>query len=100
MKQDGDDSFGTGMMVAALKPDGTMACLREVLKMSVKTSFSSSAQSFNTLLEMLSGPAAFRELMADSVLFKMAADRHRGWSCGGGGVFCGRVVFCALKHNF
>ena len=71
LKQDGDDFFGTGMMVAALKPDGTMACLREVLKMSVKTSFSSSAQSFSTLPGMLSGPAAFRVLMAESVLLSL-----------------------------
>lgn len=98
MRDDGDNFFGTGMMVAALKPDGTMACLRELLKMSVKTSFSSSAQSFSTLPGMLSGPAAFRVLMVEGVFFTLPADRHRGWSCRGGGVFCGRVLFCASKR--
>lgn len=39
MKQVGDDFFGTGMMVAVLKHDGTMACSKNVLKMSVKTFF-------------------------------------------------------------
>ena len=98
MKQAGDGFFGTGMMVAVLKHDGTVACLREMLKMSVKTSFSSSAQSYSTLPWRLSGPAAFRALMVMSVLFTLAADRHRGWSCGGGGVFCGRVLFCASNR--
>lgn len=51
------------MMVAALKHDGTMACSREVLKMSVKTSFRSSVQSFRTQPGMLSGPAALHGLM-------------------------------------
>lgn len=65
-------------MVDALKPGETMACLRELLKMSVKTSFSSSAQSFSTLPGMLSGPASFRVLMVESAFFTLAADRHRG----------------------
>ncbi len=80
LKHDGDDFFGTGMMVAALKSDGTTACSREVWKMSVKTSFSSSAQSFSTRPGMLSGPAALRGLMVASVLFTLEEDRYRGWS--------------------
>ncbi|XP_061139801.1 charged multivesicular body protein 1a isoform X6 [Syngnathus typhle] len=51
-------------MVAALKYDGTMACCREVLKMSVKTPVSSPAQSFSARPGMLSGPAALRMLIA------------------------------------
>lgn len=77
--------------------DGTMAWFKEVLKMSVKTSFSSSTQSFSTLPGMLSGPAAFWVLMVDTVLFTLETDRHRVWSWGGGGAFCGQVLFCASK---
>ena len=77
LKQDGADFFGTGMMVAALKHDGTTACLREGLKTSVKTSLSSSAQSFSTQPSMLSRPVALQMLITESVLFTLAADRHR-----------------------
>lgn len=63
------------MIVVALKHDGTMACFREVLKMSVNKSFSSSAHSFTTLPGMLSGPADFWMLMVESVFFKLKKQR-------------------------
>ena len=66
--------------------------------MSVKTSLSSSAQSFSTQPGMLSGPVALRVFIVESVLFMLAADRHKAWSLGWSGVFCGRVLFCASKR--
>ena len=53
------DFFGTGMMVVVLKHVGTTAVLREMLKMSVRTSASWSAHSLSTLPGILSGPGAF-----------------------------------------
>ena len=78
LKQDGTGFFGTGTMMAALKHAGTVAWFREVLKTSVKTSFSSSAQSFSTRPVILSGPVALRELIVANVLFTLAVERHRG----------------------
>ena len=52
------DFLGTGIMVVVLKHDGTVALLREMLKMSVRTSASWSAHPLSTLLGMLSWPAA------------------------------------------
>ena len=51
--------MGSGMMVVALKQSGMMTWLREMLKISVRTSVSESAQSLSTHPVMLSGPAAF-----------------------------------------
>lgn len=48
LKQAVEAFFGTGMMVVLLKQMGNPAWLREVLKMSVRTSVSSSSQSFST----------------------------------------------------
>lgn len=93
--KNGHDFFGIGLMLAALKHDGTLACFRGGFTMSVKTTFSSSAQSFSTLPGMSSGPAAVQVLMGESVLFTLVADKHRGWSCAGGWATCGRVLFCA-----
>ncbi len=56
------DFLDTGMMVAALKHDGTTAWINEVLSMSVRTQASWSAHSLTTRPGMLSGPAAFRAL--------------------------------------
>ena len=50
--------MGTGTMVALLKQVGTTAWEREMLKMLVNTSFSSSAQLFKTRPGTLSGPEA------------------------------------------
>lgn len=47
--------FGTGIMVAVQKHDGTMAWSSEVLKMSVRTQTSCSAHSFRAHPGMLSG---------------------------------------------
>ena len=47
MKHDGEAFFGTRTMVALLKQVGTTVWLREVLKMSVRISVSTSAQSLS-----------------------------------------------------
>ncbi len=54
-------------MVVDLKHVGTTAWLSEMLKISVKTSVSCSAQSLSTRPGMLSGPAALRGLTLDRV---------------------------------
>lgn len=59
----GDGFFGTRMLVAALKHNGTTARSTEELKMSVETSLNSSAQSFSTRPGMPSGSTAMRMLI-------------------------------------
>ncbi len=80
-------------MVVALKHVGTTAWLSEMLKMSVKTSVSSTAQSLSTRPGMLSGPGALRALILLRDLLSVIT-----WSPGGGGVFCAVVLFCASKR--
>jgi len=55
LKQEGDDFFGTGMMVVTLKHEGTTAWLREMLKMSVRTSVSSAHDQECCQAQRLSG---------------------------------------------
>ncbi len=59
-----------------------------MLKMSVKTSASSTAQSLSTRPGMLSGPGAFRALILLRDLLALSGDSVITWSPGGGGVFC------------
>lgn len=56
--------FRDGVIVAALKHMGTTAWLSEMLKTSVRTSLSFSAQSFCTQPDMLSGPSALGSSVA------------------------------------
>ncbi len=86
------------MMVVALKHVGTTAWLSEMLKMSVKTSVSSTAQSLSTRPGMLSGPGALRALILLRDLLTLCGDSVIIWSPGGGGVFCAVVLFCASKR--
>ncbi len=86
------------MMVVALKHVGTTAWLSEMLKMSVKTSVSSTAQSLSTRPGMLSGPGALRALILLRDLLTLSGDSVITWSPGGGGVFCAVVLFCASKR--
>lgn len=79
LKQDGNDFFDTGMVVVSLKPEGTRAWVRELLKMSLRTSSSSSA-TFGAQPGMLSGMAALWVLILRSVLLTLAGDRHPAWS--------------------
>ncbi len=81
------------MMVVALKHVGTTAWLSEMLKMSVKTSVSSTAQSLSTRPGMLSGPGALRALILLRDLLTLCGDSVIIWSPGGGGVFCAVVLF-------
>lgn len=56
------------------------ACLSEVLKMSVRTSVSCSAQTLSSWLGMLSGPPALRGLVL--VVRRLKTDRSPGhWDC-------------------
>ncbi len=55
------------------------AWLSEVLKISVRTSVSCSAQSFSTRPGILSGPAALRGLILDKVFLTSAGDRQSAW---------------------
>ncbi len=64
------------------------AWLCEVLKISVRTSVSCSAQSFSTWPGLLLGPAALRGLILDRVFLTLAGDRQSAWSLGGVGSFC------------
>ncbi len=52
------------------------AWLSEVLKISVRTSVSCSAQSFNIQPGMMSGPAALHGLILDRVFLTSAGDRQ------------------------
>lgn len=60
------------MIMADLKHVGITAWLRQVIKMSVKTSFSSSLSVYPG---MLSSPATLQGLILDMVFFKPAEDR-------------------------
>ncbi len=86
------------MMVVALKHVGTTAWFSEMLKMSVKTSVSSTAQSLSTCPGMLSEPGALRALILLRDLLTLSKDSVITWSPGGGGVFCAVVLFCASKR--
>ncbi len=66
------------MIVVDLRHVGMTAWLSEVLKISVRTSVSCSAQSFSSRPGMLSGPAALRGLILDSVFLTSAGDRALG----------------------
>ncbi len=66
------------MIVVDLRPVGMTAWLSEVLKISVRTSVSCSAQSFSTRPGILSEPAALRGLILDSVFLTSAGDRVPG----------------------
>ncbi len=71
------------------------AWLSEVLKISVRTSVSCSAQSFSTRPGILSGPAALRGLVLDRVFLTSAGDR---WS-GAPGHWEVWVVFVQVCHS-
>ncbi len=82
------------MMVVALKHVGTTAWLSEMLKMSVKTSVSSTAQSLSTRLGMLSGPGALRALILLRDLLTLCGDSIIIWSPGGGGDLTSEIYEC------
>ena len=69
-----------------------------VLKMSMGTSVSSSAQALSTRPGMLSGPAALRALILERDLLTLAGDRDSTLSTGGGGVFCAGVLSSASNR--
>ena len=95
LRQDTGDFLGTGTMVVILKHDGTVALLREMLKMSVRTSASWSAHPLSTLPRMLSGPAALCWLILRRVFLTSAVVRCSTCLLGGGGVhLCHYIVFC------
>ncbi len=75
------------MIVVDLRHVGMTAWLSEVLKISVGTSVSCSAQSFSTRPGMLSGPAALRGLILDRVFLTTAGDRQSPLSLGDVGSF-------------
>ncbi len=78
-RQDTGDLFGTGMIGVDLRHVGMPAWLSEVLKISLRTSVSCSAQSFSTWPGMLSGPAALHGLILDMVsLHRLETDRAPG----------------------
>ncbi len=66
------------MINVDLRHVGMTAWLSDVLKISVRTSVSCSAQSFSTRPGMLSGPAALRGLILDRVFLTAAGDRAPG----------------------
>ena len=53
------DFFCTGIMVVALKHEGTTVCLKEMLKLSVRTCVSLLIHSLSLRIGVLSGSAAF-----------------------------------------
>lgn len=67
--------------MVALRHVGTTAWLSEVLRMSVKTFVSSSAQSFRTQPGMLSGPNAFLALLLVSNVLTLTPTTQRGLLC-------------------
>ncbi len=83
-----------GMISVDLRHVGMTAWLSEVLKISVRTSVSCSAQSVSTRPGMLSGPAALCGLILDRVFLTSAGDRQSDWSLGCVGSFCAGVSFC------
>ncbi len=87
------------MMVVALKHVGTTAWLSEMLKMSVKTSVSSTAESLSTRPGMLSGPGALHALILLRDLLTLSGDSVITWSPGGGGVFCAVVVLHLFSRS-
>ncbi len=91
--------FGTGMIVVDLRHVGMTAWLSEVLKISVRTSVSCSAQSFSTRPGILSGPAALRGIILDRVFLTSAGDRQSAWSLRGVGSFCADVSFCISNRE-
>lgn len=93
-----DNFFGTGMMVEALRHAGTTTWLSDVLKMSVKISVSSTAQSLSGCPGMLLGPGALWGLILPRDLLTLSGDSVTTQSLGaGGGVFCAGVQFCTSK---
>ncbi len=86
------------MMVVALKHVGTTAWLSEMLKMSVKTSVSSTAQSLSTTPRNVVRTRALRALILLRDLLTLSGDSVITWLPGGGGVFCAVVLFCASKR--
>ncbi len=98
-RQDTGDFFGTGMIVVDLRHVGMTAWLSEVLKISVRTSVSCSAQSFSTRPGMLSGSAALHGLILDRVFLTSAGDRQSAWSLGVVGSFCAGVSFCISNRE-
>lgn len=90
------DFLGGGIMRVALKHAGMTAWLREVLKMSVRTSVRESAQSLSTIPGMLSGPAAFLGFTMSRVLRTSAGSRCYIVRAGRGFCWCGGVVFLKL----
>ncbi len=87
------------MIIEDLRHVGMTAWLSEVLKISVRTSVSFSAQSFSARPGMLSGPTALRGLILDRVFLMLAGDRQSAWSLGGVGSFCAGVSFCILNRE-
>ena len=82
-------------MVVVLKHDGTVALLREMLKMSVRTSASWSAHPLSTLPGMLNGPAALCWLTLCRIFLTSALVRRSNYLPGGGGVLPRhRIVIC------
>ncbi len=69
------------MIVVDLRHVGMTALLSEVLKISVRTSVSCSAQSFSTRPRILSGPAALSGLILDRVFLMSAGDRQSAQVC-------------------
>lgn len=65
-----------GIMVADLRHFGTT---RGVLKISVRTSFSCSAQPQSTHPGMLSWPVALQGLVLDMAVLMLVGVRHRWW---------------------
>lgn len=97
LRQDADDSFGTGMMVVLLKLAGTTAWLNEVFNMSVRVSGSCTVVSLGSLSGMSSGPATLHGLTLESVLLTSAPVTESYCSPRAGVTLCGCVVQ-SLKH--
>ncbi len=68
------------MIVMDLRHVGMTTWLSEVLKISVRTSVSCSAQSFNTRPGILSGPVALRGLILDRVFLTSGPGRWEVWA--------------------